>query len=330
MPPPESSTVYRGKMSQLDVALVGEFNLDVVLYGLPETLPPEQELLASDMAMLMGGSTAITANNLARLGNRVGLITANANDMSAGYCVRELEHAGVDLSRAVAAPPSVRTGVTVLLQHESFRRSLTYTGSTAYLKFDDLDLDYLRSARHFHLASLFLQHGLIEDVPRLLALLKEAGLSISLDTNDDPTGTWAGPIAEALRYVDILMPNEREAKALSGKESLDLALEQLSHMVPFVVVKRGALGAVVVDHGKRLEQPAVKVRPVDAVGAGDSFNAGFLHGFLRRWPMEKCLQMGNLAGAYSTTQIGGTSAFHDETSMETFFHSQAPGLYSKG
>jgi sugar/nucleoside kinase (ribokinase family) len=314
-------------MSQFDVALVGEFNLDVVLYGLPEALPPERELLATDMALLLGGSTAITANNMARLGNRVALITAKANDVLAGYCVDELEQAGVDLSRAVAAPSSVRTGVTILLQHESFRRSFTYSGSTASLRFADLDLDYLRSARHFHLASLYLQQGLIDDVPRLLALLKEAGLSISLDTNDDPSGAWSGPIAETLKYVDVLMPNEREAMALSGEDSLDRAISRLSRLVPIVVVKRGGLGAIVVESGNRFEQSAFQVQPVDAVGAGDSFNAGFLHGYLKAWPMERCLQMGNLAGAYSTTQIGGTSAFRDQKVMEAFFCSHAPGLY---
>jgi sugar/nucleoside kinase (ribokinase family) len=219
--------------------------------------------------------------------------------------------------------------VTVLLQHELFRRSFTYSGTTSCLRFGDLDLDYLRSARHFHLSSFFLQHGLIDDVPRLLALLKEAGLSTSLDTNDDPTGTWSGPIAETLRYVDILMPNEREAKALSGEESLDLAIDRLSRLVPVLVVKRGALGAVAVDRGKRQQQAAVDVLPVDAVGAGDSFNAGFLHGYLSGWPIERCLQIGNLAGAYSTTQIGGTSAFRDKRSMEQFFNSHAPGLYSR-
>ncbi|WP_263351648.1 carbohydrate kinase family protein [Acidicapsa acidisoli] len=314
-------------MSQFDVALVGEFNLDVVLYGLPESLPPEHELLASDMALLLGGSTAITANNLARLGNRVGLIAPKAEDMFAGYCVAELEDARVDLSRTVAAPHGIRTGVSVHLQHENFRRSLTYTGSTACLRFDDLDLAYLCSARHFHLASLYLQQGLIDDVPRLLALLKEAGLSTSLDTNDDPTGAFAGTISETLKYVDIFMPNEREAMALSGEASFERAVARLSSLVPVVVIKRGERGALVVDRGRRIEQPAVSVQPVDAVGAGDSFNAGFLHGYLQGWVTEECLRMGNLAGAYSTTQIGGTSAFRDQRAMGAFFQGNAPDLY---
>lgn len=314
-------------MNSFDVALAGEVNLDLLLYGLPEALPAERELLATDMAILMGGSPAITAYNMAKLGSKVGLITARANDWAATFCLNELEDAGVDLSHLVCAPPSVRTGVTVLLQHETVRRSLTYPGSTASLAFDDLNLDYLRSARHFHLSSFFLQRGLIDDVPRLLALLKEGGLTTSLDTNDDPTGTWCGPIAETLKYLDILMPNEREAMALAREDEIERAIRNLSALVPLLVVKRGSRGALVVDHGRRIEQAAVRVSWIDAVGAGDSFNAGFLHGYVHGWPTERCLKMGNLAGAYSTTRIGGTAAFRDRKSMEGFFEAHAPGIF---
>jgi sugar/nucleoside kinase (ribokinase family) len=96
-----------------------------------------------------------------------------------------------------------------------------------------------------------------------------------------------------------------------------------------VVVKRGALGAVAIDHGKRHEQRPITVQPIDAVGAGDSFNAGFLHAYLRGWSIEKCLRMGNLTGAYSTTRIGGITAFRDKKLMEQFFSAHAPGLYSR-
>ncbi len=316
-------------MIRFDVVLAGEVNLDLLLYGLPEALPPERELLATDMAILMGGSPAITAHNMAKLGSKVGLITARANDWAATFCSNELEEAGVDLSHSVCAPLSVRTGVTVLLQHETVRRSLTYPGSTASLGFNDLDLDYLCSARHFHLSSFFLQRGLIDDVPRLFALLKEGGLTTSLDTNDDPTGTWCGPFAETLKYLDILMPNEREAMALAREDEIERAIQNLSALVPLLVVKRGSRGALVVDRGRRIEQDAVRVSWIDAVGAGDSFNSGFLHGYVHGWSVEKCLKVGNLAGAYSTTRIGGTAAFRDRKSMEFFFEAHAPGIVGR-
>ena len=166
---------------------VGEFNLDLLLYGLPEDLPVERELLADRAEMVLGGSPAITAHNLATFGHRVGFISMAAKDAFASLCVRELEAAGVDLSRPVDTESD--TGVTILLQHDLVRHMLTYPGNTTHLRFDDLDLEYLASSRHFHLSSYFLQTSLKDDVPRLFALLKEAGLTISVDTNDDPSRT---------------------------------------------------------------------------------------------------------------------------------------------
>jgi len=307
---------------QFDVTLVGEANIDLVLYGLPDALPVERELLADNMAMVLGGSPAITAHNLASLGSRVGLITPVAEDAFGQICVRDLEAAGVDISRKIRAN-GLGTGVTVLLQHEKVRRALTYPGATLSLRFSDLDLAYLSSAQHFHLSSYFLQANLRPDVPRLFRELKQAGLSISLDTNDDPMGIWDLSIQEALAYVDILMPNEREACELTRTPNLDLAVRRLSEIVPLAVVKRGVLGALAVTEASTYSVEAHLVSSIDAIGAGDSFNAGFLHGYVSGWPVERCLEFGNLAGAYSTTAIGGVAAFRDRDTMQQFFAKHA-------
>ena len=173
-------------MARFDVTLAGEITMDLLLYGLPEELPVERELLADGMALTLGGSSAITAHNLAVLGSRTGMIPQLGCDSFTDVCVAALRHVDVDLSRAVAAKGSVGTGLTVLLQHEHSRRALTYSGAISGLRYADLDLDYLASGRHFHLSSFFLQRGLRDDVPRLLAEMKDAGLTTSLDTNDDP------------------------------------------------------------------------------------------------------------------------------------------------
>ncbi len=303
---------------RFDVTLVGEFNLDLLLYGLPETLPVERELLADRAEMALGGSPAITAHNLAALGNRVGFISLAAKDAFAALCIRELSAAGVDLSRTVEAAHGVGTGLTVLLQHEHVRRMLTYPGTTTRLRFEDLDLGYLISSRHFHLSSYFLQTSLKDDVPRLFSLLKEAGLTISMDTNDDPRERWEPAIRNVLRYTDLLLPNEQEACKLAHATNLDDAIDWILQYVPLVVVKRGDEGAIACTRERRYVASAVRMQAVDAVGAGDSFNAGFLHGYLRGWPVEQCLQYGNLAGAFSTTAIGGVAAFQDRTAMQHF------------
>ena len=148
------------RLSRFDVTLVGEANLDLLLYGLPAELPVDRELIANGMGLTLGGSPAITAHNLAVLGCRTGFITAASDDVFGGLCLRDLDSAGVDLSRVVRKPGGGGTGVSVLLQHRDSRRTLTYPGNTVELSWDDLDLDYLASARHFHLSSYFLQSGL--------------------------------------------------------------------------------------------------------------------------------------------------------------------------
>jgi len=305
-------------MKRFDVTLAGEFNLDLLLYGLPEELPVERELLAERAAMVLGGSPAITAHNLAALGNRVGFISLAAKDAFAAQCIQELEAVGVDLSRTVTATDGAASGLTVLLQHAQRRRMLTYPGTTTQLRFNHLDLDYLTSAQHFHLSSYFLQTSLKIDVPRLFALLKEAGLTISLDTNDDPYESWDSSITEVLSHTDVLLPNEQEACKLAHATNLDDAIAWILQYVPLVVVKRGAVGAIACTRQNRIAASAVPMQVTDAVGAGDSFNAGFLHGYLRGWSIEQCLHYGNLAGAYSTTAIGGVAAFQDRKAMQQF------------
>ncbi|GGA55048.1 ribokinase [Edaphobacter acidisoli] len=313
-------------MSRFDVTLAGEITMDLVLYGLPEHLPLEQELLATSMALTLGGSSAITAHNLAALGSKVGFIPQLASDPFTELCVCTLKHAGVDLSCAVQPKPGIGTGVTVLLQHETSRRALTSSGTISALRFEDLDLDYLTSGRHFHLSSFFLQSSLQQEVPRLLRTMHEAGLTTSLDTNDDPTDRWQGPVLDTLRAVDIFMPNERELRSISGEQDFEHAVQKLAQIVPMLVIKCGSQGALVVHKGQHYTAPAVPVEVVDAVGAGDSFNSGFLHAYVHGADIPECLSFGNLTGACSTTANGGTQAFSNKQHMLDFFskHKKTP------
>lgn len=313
-------------MKQFDVTLAGEITMDLVMYGLPEELPVEQELLATGMALTLGGSSAITAHNLAALGSRVGFIPQIADDPFTGLCLRRLGEVGVDLSRAVQPRDGIGTGVTVLLQHDTTRRALTYSGTISALRYGDLDLNYLASGKHFHLSSFFLQSGLQHDAPRLLAEMQKAGLTTSMDTNDDPVGAWNGPVLDTLRHVDIFMPNERELLGISGESGFEAGIRKLSALVPMLVIKRGSRGAIVVHEGRRSTAPAIPVEVKDAVGAGDSFNAGFIHAFVNGAGIDECLRFGNLCGAYSTSASGGTEAFRNTAGIRRFFEEHGMAL----
>src|SRR6185312_9104318 len=172
----------------------------------------------------LGGSSSILAHNLGILGSRVAFITCTGNDDMGGLALGKLDGSGVDLSRAIT-DASVGTGIRVLLPHGEHRHILTYPGTIAALKASDLDMDYLKLARHFHLSSLYLQSALVPDLPRMFRELKAAGLTLSLDTNDDPDDQWGPPLDELLSLVDLFLPNERELLRMTGKDSLESALD---------------------------------------------------------------------------------------------------------
>ncbi len=310
-------------MPRFDISIVGEINLDLILYGLPASMPMERELLADGMALTLGSSSAILAHNLAVLGTKVGFITKIGSDALGRIALDRLAESGVDLSRVAQARAGVLTGLTVLLPHAAERHILTYPGAMFDLAFDDLDVDYLLSARHFHVSSLFLHRGLREQIPELFQRAKAAGLSTSLDTNDDPDDRWDGGLPGLLQYVDILLPNQREALKISGKTDLDAAISWLKDRVPTVVVKLGEEGAIGIAKEERITAAAVAVKVVDPVGAGDSFDAGFLHQHLRGADLAECLRFANLMGAFSTLRPGGTEAFRNPQALADFVRSHS-------
>jgi sugar/nucleoside kinase (ribokinase family) len=305
-----------------DITIAGEINLDLILYGLPADLPLEQELLASGVEVTLGSSSAITAHNLAALGSRVGFITRVGTDQLGEIALDRLRAADVDLTRITYSTDS-KTGLTVLLVHSGPRHIVTYPGCMAEMSLAHLDLAYLKSSRHFHLSSYFLHRALVPQIPDLLKDLKSAGLSISLDTNDDPFDRWEDGIDKALEYVDVLMPNEREACKLAGTGEFDDAVRRLLERVPLIVVKRGVKGATAFTRTETVPVGPIPVEVVDPVGAGDSFNAGFLHQFAQGKPLAECLTYGNMAAACSTTRPGGTEAFRDPKYWQSFFASHA-------
>ena len=303
---------------KFDLSLVGELNLDLVLYGLPDYFEPDREHLASDLCLTLGSSSAIFAHNLALLGNRVGFNSAVGGDPLGKLCLSRLAESGVDLS-AVHCFPGKQTGLTVILPRPQKRIILTYPGVMADMRFEDLNLAHVFSARHLHLSSYFLQRALRPRVVELFRLAKQAGLSTSLDTNDDPEDRWESDVLDVFRWVDVLLPNEHEACRIARRDSPLLAAEFLAEKVALVVIKRGEKGALARRGREIYEALPPKTEVVDTVGAGDSFDAGFLHQFIRGAKLEECLRFGNLSGALSTTRQGGTEAFRDSAHREAFF-----------
>jgi sugar/nucleoside kinase (ribokinase family) len=302
-----------------EVCVVGELNPDLILYGVPADPKPDHEYLLDGLRLTLGSSSAIFAHNLAALGTRVGMVSKIGADSFGEMCLGWLRTAAVDTSRIVVSKNNTATGVSVILTHPGHRFILTHPGTIFDLSYDDLDLDYIFSARHLHVASYFLNRALRPDMAKLFREAKAHGLTTSLDTNDDPEGKWPAEILkEVLPHVDLLFPNEREALQLASESTLEAAIKKLAERAATVVVKLGSSGALARSGEKEWRSEPITVTPKDTVGAGDSFDAGYIHEFVKGSSIEECLAFANVTGAYSTTHEGGTEAFRDRTALTQF------------
>src|SRR5579863_9518444 len=309
-------------MPTLDVCVVGEINLDLILYGLPKELVLDRELLASGLALTLGSSSAIFAHNLAVLGTKVGFISKTGGDALGKIALERLAAGGVDVSRVKQATSQTPTGLTVALPYLQHRYILTFPGTMFEMQYSDIDMEYVRSARHLHLSSFFLHRALRPRIMDLFRQAKDAGLTTSLDTNDDPENRWDRDLLEVLKYVDIFLPNDREAKKIAHTEDISQALNLFAGLAKVVVVKRGSGSAICRSGQEQWSLAPPKVGLVDDIGAGDTFDAGFIHLYLRGAKLEDCLAFANLAAAHSVTKEGGTEAFRDRNALLHFLRHQ--------
>ena len=305
----------------MDICVVGELNVDLVLTGL-SSLPGYGELrLAKDMRFALGSSSAIFACNAARLGAKVGFVGKVGDDEFGDFLLKCLRQANVDTSRIIRKLGG-RTGICVVMSFPKEYAMASFPGIRETFCLEDVDVDYVRTARHMHMSSYYIQPALRPGAPELFRKAKEAGLTTSLDPDHDPSGKWDG-IQDVLPNVDLFLPNELEATYVGGGGDLDSALTRLRALSKIIVVKSGSKGVRVVTQDRSISAPGFPVTPIDTTGAGDSFNAGFVYQYLQGAPLDTCAMWGNASGAMSTLALGGTAGFPTRDQVEQFLKQRA-------
>jgi len=296
--------------SEFDVVVLGDCNPDLVLTG--DEIEPsfgQVERLVEGADLMIGGSGGIFAAGAARLGLRTAFVGKVGDDVFGKFMCDALIERGVDIS-GIVVDPSLRTGITVILSRPGDRAILTFPGTIAALDAADVDPKLFARTRHVHVASYFLQTSLAPSLPILFQRAHDAGATTSVDPNWDPHERWDGGIRELLGSVDLFLPNAEEAIRIGGVQGVREAAIALAADGPLTAVKLGSAGALAVDNSGQIVQVGALagVQPVDAVGAGDSFDAGILTGLLSGLTIERALSLGCACGALSTRAIGGTSA----------------------
>lgn len=294
---------------EFDVLVVGELNIDLILNNIEAFPTMGKEVIARDMTQTLGSSSAIFANNLCVLGSKVAFLGKVGMDNYADQVTSTLLKGGVDISNIIKTPDFL-TGITVAMNFDNDRAMVTYPGAMNDFNINDITDEALNSASHMHLSSIFLQEGLKPDVITLFKRAKAAGMTTSFDPQWDPSEKWDVELADLLPNVDVFLPNVEELMQFTATSNVDDALAKIKPYCNVVIVKNGVKGSTMWDGTELKVQKAFLNDSVeDAIGAGDSFNSGFIYQFTNKKPLMECLEFGSVTGAVNTTGSGGTSAF---------------------
>ena len=298
-------------MKVFDVIVVGELNIDIIMNGINRFPEIGKEILAESLDVTLGSSSAIFASNLSSLGSRVAFLGKIGKDEFALTVLNSLQSKGVDTSNIIQSD-TLKTGATLVLNFDQDRAMVTYPGAMEDLRIKDISFENIATARHLHFSSIFLQPGIRNDVPVLFKKAKSFGLTTSIDPQWDPAEKWEVDLPELLPHVDVFLPNMSEFLALTRTKTIEAGISEIMQFAPklTVVVKDGSNGAYGWNGSELIHQPALlNDEVVDCIGAGDSFNAGFIHKFTQGASLKQCLEYGTITGAVSTTRAGGTGAF---------------------
>jgi len=291
---------------KIDVLTFGDLCVDLIVSG-GDVVPEfgQKEKLVDNYSLEMGGSCSIFACQTAKLGLKTAVVGRVGTDSFGELVCGTLEEAGVSTA-LIKRDLTKKTGISIALNKIDDRAILTYSSTVDGVEREDVTDELLRSVKHLHIGSYFLMKKIQPHYPDIIRKLKKYGATISLDTNWDPEENWDNGIWDIIPYVDIFFPNENEAIALTRETTAEKAIEKLKRFIPIIAVKKGKDGAVAYFQDKIYYAAALNVVKADAVGAGDSFDGGFVYGFLSGKSIEECNRIGCICGSLNTRMHGGT------------------------
>ncbi len=292
-----------------DVLVIGELNVDVILNKIHSFPEIGKEKIADEFTVTLGSSSAIFASNLSTLGAKVAFAGKIGNDNFASIVENCLKQKNVNTSNIIK-DNSFKTGVTIVLNVGNDRAMITHPGAMEEFGIDEIPEELFTQSKHIHVSSIFLQPKLKKGLSDLFKKAKEYGLTTSLDPQWDPNEKWEFDYKNILPNVDVFLPNKEEILHLTSTHDIKLAYEKIKDYANKVIVKMGIEGATIFTKTKEVYLTSFRNENViDAIGAGDSFDAGFIYKFIHNSTLEECLNFANLVGAINTTAAGGTGAF---------------------
>ncbi len=298
---PESS-------DEFDVVCFGALNADIVY--IVDRLPKEDdESFVVEEKIFSGGSAANTASALANFGNNVAFVGKVGRDDYGEMLKGELLKWGV---KPVLDYGS-RSGKAMVFVDRSGKRAIIVDPGANDEVNEFLDL----KGKLLHLTSFVCLKGNEPFKAQLNAADKFENVSL------DPGAIYAerGDVWELIEKCNLFLPNAMEIEKITSADYRRAAKIVLKVMGGgIVVVKLGKKGCYATDGLREVKVEAFDVKAVDTTGAGDAFNAGFIHAWLEGHSLEVCLKAGNYVAAYNVQRYGARN-FPEKVEFEEFLNS---------
>jgi sugar/nucleoside kinase (ribokinase family) len=286
-----------------------------------DRLPGAGELVMTKRIVLhIGGCASNAAIDLAKLGVRTGVVGRVGDDVFGGFVRETLEEHGVDTSGLIETSATDTSQTLVVNVKGQDRRFVHCFGANGQFTGDDLPRDRVRHARVLYVGGYLLMPNLTQDelVP-VFEAARGAGVKTVLDVAVPEAGDYLSRLDRLLPLTDLFLPNEDEARMITGVEDPLRQAERFHAMgAGTAVVTRGARGSVLVSGDTRLRAGVYPVEFVDGTGGGDAFDAGFIYGLLRGFDLPKCLQWASALGASCVRAIGTTTGVFRRSEAEAF------------
>ncbi|MDA3904898.1 MAG: adenosine kinase [Bacteroidales bacterium] len=249
-----------------------------------------------------GGSAANTINGLAKLGVDCGFIGKIGKDSYGEFFSNDMIASGIQPLLIQSDTESGRA--VALVSPDSERTFATYLGASVELSDVDLKPENFSGYDYLHIEGYLVQnHALIE---KALQLAKAEGLVVSLDlaSYNIVEENLAFLRDMSKKYVDILYANEEEARAFTGEENPEKALDIIAETVDIAIVKVGKNGSFIKKDGKKYKVGVIDVVSRDTTGAGDLYAGGFLYGIMNELSLDKAGKIGAVLSGNVIEVIG--------------------------
>ncbi|RWR03071.1 ribokinase [[Pantoea] beijingensis] len=284
--------------------VAGNFNVDLIMSTLHQWPEPGTETMLEHSELRAGGSAGNCALALAAMHVPHRAVANQGSDNFAGWLAERFAGSASDWPRYAC-----ETSLTVCFTHPDKERSfISNQGHIVQLTAEDVLLQLPLQAKPgdiILLCGTFLCTTLLQAYPSLLAELQQRGFIVAVDTGWPPDG-WSDALRQQLSawlpYCDYLLLNEVETLGFGARPVLQDSARALMQRLSGkggCVVKCGSDGAHLWAYGTHLQAAARPVTVIDTIGAGDSFNAGFLSALLCGESHAAALEWGTEVAAHA-------------------------------